>query len=218
MEDRVSEIKPIPTGYAGCRFRSRLEARYAVWFDSLGIKWLYEPEGYTVGPAGRQTRYLPDFYLPELALWVEVKGHEAALDLTVLVDAAHPEWGLPLAIDQPDREWPLSKLRLLLLGPIPDVPLFQTALVAVDRRIVAAQKFTPLCAPAPDHSVDHEHRFTGVLAPIRIEWGQTKKAYEPPAIDLLGSWGSGFPCWQIERAYRAARSARFEHGESGAPR
>lgn len=38
-------IKPIETRYAGCRFRSRLEARWAVFFDALKIEWEYEPEG-----------------------------------------------------------------------------------------------------------------------------------------------------------------------------
>lgn len=57
----MDEIKPIETRYKGHRFRSRLEARWAVFFDSLGIKWEYEPEGFEL-PDG--TLYLPDFYLP----------------------------------------------------------------------------------------------------------------------------------------------------------
>lgn len=32
-------IKPIETKYKGYRFRSRLEARWAVFFDALGISW-----------------------------------------------------------------------------------------------------------------------------------------------------------------------------------
>ncbi len=35
-------IKAIETVYKGYRFRSRLEARWAVFFDSLGIIWEYE--------------------------------------------------------------------------------------------------------------------------------------------------------------------------------
>mgnify|MGYP001012149479 CR=1 FL=1 len=63
-------IKPIETQYAGYRFRSRLEARYAVFFDALGAAWEYEPEGYDLGYAGL---YLPDFRLPRLGVHVEVK-------------------------------------------------------------------------------------------------------------------------------------------------
>lgn len=36
-------IKAIPTTYAGVNFRSRLEARWAAFFDLAGIKWDYEP-------------------------------------------------------------------------------------------------------------------------------------------------------------------------------
>lgn len=57
-------IQPIETLYEGVRFRSRLEARWAVFFDRLGIKWHYEHEGYET-PFGR---YLPDFWLPNVYL------------------------------------------------------------------------------------------------------------------------------------------------------
>jgi hypothetical protein len=53
------QAHPIETLYAGYRFRSRLEARWAVFFDTLGIRWEYEPEGFVLG--GRP--YLPDFLL-----------------------------------------------------------------------------------------------------------------------------------------------------------
>lgn len=68
------QIKAIETVYRGYRFRSRLEARWAVFFDTLHIDFDYEPEGYDLAEAGY---YLPDFYLPDLRLWVEVKPHEA---------------------------------------------------------------------------------------------------------------------------------------------
>lgn len=64
-------IEAIPTTYAGITFRSRLEARYAFIFDSLGILWQYEPQPpFNLGAAGW---YLPDFYLPDLAMYVEIK-------------------------------------------------------------------------------------------------------------------------------------------------
>jgi hypothetical protein len=102
------------TRYRGCRFRSRIEARWAVFFDTLGIKWWYEPEGFSLRfdyeayaadmvafhkilyqeagayekrlraeeelarkfrhLDGKEYSYLPDFYLPELNYWIEVKG------------------------------------------------------------------------------------------------------------------------------------------------
>src|SRR5690625_7748698 len=66
-----NSIKPIETRYKGYRFRSRLEARWAVFFDALGIEWQYEPEGYVLEDG---TWYLPDFWLPETKCWFEVKG------------------------------------------------------------------------------------------------------------------------------------------------
>jgi hypothetical protein len=36
-------INSIPTLYAGVRFRSRLEARWAAFFDVIGWEWNYEP-------------------------------------------------------------------------------------------------------------------------------------------------------------------------------
>lgn len=61
---------PIETHYKGYKFRSRLEARYAVFFDAMREEWEYEPQGYSL-PSGF---YLPDFFLPRLKLFVEVKG------------------------------------------------------------------------------------------------------------------------------------------------
>jgi hypothetical protein len=73
-----------------------------VFFDTLGIKWWYEPEGFSLRfdyedfafywdmtedellqagvPQtfkhldGKEYAYLPDFYLPELDYWLEIKG------------------------------------------------------------------------------------------------------------------------------------------------
>lgn len=64
-------MKAIETTYKGYRFRSRTEARWAVYFDALGVNWEYEKEGFVM-PDG--TWYLPDFYLPDHKAWVEVKG------------------------------------------------------------------------------------------------------------------------------------------------
>jgi hypothetical protein len=67
------DIKAIETLYKGYRFRSRLEARWAVFFDSLAWNWSYELEGYKFADG---TCYLPDFYLPDLEIFVEIKGQE----------------------------------------------------------------------------------------------------------------------------------------------
>lgn len=64
------DIKPIETHYKGHRFRSRLEARWAVFFNALGLPFQYEVEGYQLPIGGR---YLPDFYLPTEGCYVEIK-------------------------------------------------------------------------------------------------------------------------------------------------
>ena len=81
-------IKPISTYYDGFYFRSRLEARWAVFFNACGVKYEYEPEGYDLGDG---IWYLPDFllhdvtfnhagYLSHQDLYVEVKGVMSAED------------------------------------------------------------------------------------------------------------------------------------------
>ena len=64
------DIKPIETIYNGYRFRSRLEARWAVFFDAAGIEYQYEIEGYKLSNG---KWYLPDFYLPKFDAFVEIK-------------------------------------------------------------------------------------------------------------------------------------------------
>ena len=64
------DIKPIETKYNGFRFRSRLEARWAVFFDMLGLKYEYEIEGFEMN----RVRYLTDFYIPSLDRWFEIKA------------------------------------------------------------------------------------------------------------------------------------------------
>lgn len=70
----MTAIVPIQTKYKGYNFRSRLEARWAVYFDAMGWKWEYEKEGYDLG--GDLGYYLPDFWLETVGMWVEVKPKE----------------------------------------------------------------------------------------------------------------------------------------------
>jgi hypothetical protein len=109
-DDLLQTLKPIETRYNGYRFRSRIEARWAVLFDALGVKYEYEKEGFELicGP------YLPDFWLPypdELNFsgypnaghWLEVKGIEPNQDeisklLHLSLATNHTGnlvWGLP---------------------------------------------------------------------------------------------------------------------------
>lgn len=66
----MKKMKPIQTEYKGYLFRSRLEARWAVFFDACGVEWEYEPEGIVLSDG---TEYLPDFYLIDFHCYFEVK-------------------------------------------------------------------------------------------------------------------------------------------------
>ena len=61
------EVASIPTVYAGIQFRSRLEARWAAFFDAMGWRWSYEPID--------RDGWIPDFNatINGIARLVEVK-------------------------------------------------------------------------------------------------------------------------------------------------
>jgi hypothetical protein len=62
--------KAHPTFYGDVQFRSRLEARWAAWFDIAGWRWEYEPSD--------DKGWVPDFVLPASGIAVEVKPIEWA--------------------------------------------------------------------------------------------------------------------------------------------
>ncbi|MEV6105735.1 hypothetical protein AB0M28_13610 [Streptomyces sp. NPDC051940] len=190
-----TKIQPIETRYAGHCFRSRLEARWAVFFDALDVRWEYEPQGYLLGPS--KIPYLPDFWLPDLDTWAEVKGGEEDLNLELL-HAAVLAGGLPTA------------LGLLLLGTVPNPPAGHLTahwmLCNFDEQVV----------PQPFGFSDAgEYRNAGT------DWisGAWPGEWESPDL-LEATTQSGPGCdyadtgVPVGAAYRAARSARFEHGET----
>lgn len=76
-------IKAIPTTYNGQRFRSRLEARWAAFFDLCSWRWSYEPQDFH--------GYIPDFALHfRTPILVEVKPvtwDESEAEEQILADA-----------------------------------------------------------------------------------------------------------------------------------
>jgi hypothetical protein len=207
----MTDLKAIETRYAGCRFRSRLEARWAVFFDTLRISWEYEPQGYEIESLrdGTTRRYLPDFYLPTLKHYVEVKGSDD------LADQNYRDM-LSSAIDNQDV--PLQAI--LLLGPVPNV---ENISVVLHARL---------------------HRHNGLIQCDSVAFSRVT---EGPLTIYYGSGGwltrvnaPGWPngaTWNARRlrvedpdenprllrqstsdAYLAARSARFEHGETPTPK
>lgn len=204
-------INAIETSYAGCRFRSRLEARWALFLDILGLKWEYEPQGYRVGPD--QRLYLPDFYLPGLGTWVEVKGDGNALDLGLICDAVNPKAGLP-------RANPYHETAVLVLGPIPKPDAAYLHWVVsrsgyCEHFCVCQEPhysqvmFWPCDLPT---DLANQAREIGVGAELH-QCGRS--VLKPHVDDLVQARPDNRqrPHPAVLDAYQAARSARFEHGE-----
>lgn len=117
MSDGFSpEIAAIPTVYNGTEFRSRAEARWAIFFDVLGVPWEYEPRGYKLADG---TNYLPDFWLPDQRVFWEVKGvrdtgHEKALALAdvtlcaVFIAVSDPRPGHEAEVFYPDNGYDIA--------------------------------------------------------------------------------------------------------------
>ena len=93
-------IPPIETTWNGRRYRSRTEARWAVLLTVSGVEFEYEKEGYRL-PSGW---YLPDFWLKEQGVWLEIKGidptpKELALAAELRSATGRPIW---IAVGMPD--------------------------------------------------------------------------------------------------------------------
>ena len=69
----AENIKAKPTEYSGVIFRSKLEAKWAMYFDLLGIEWIYEPDSFILESGDV---YCPDFYLEGLEVFCEVKPYQ----------------------------------------------------------------------------------------------------------------------------------------------
>lgn len=246
-------IQAIQTRYAGCHFRSRLEARWAVFFNKLGISWKYEPEGFVVRGSyegDRDIPYLPDFYLPGSKTWVEVKGSEESFQQQGETYANAIDWGG----DIPDVEDSHGTGRgLLVLGPIPPdynpdqvYPLHWVlqhhkgiyanwATFGIDgvqyicsNDMVSSAPELPVMWTPEGPSDRIKWTSTSYLhwPSLAISWDTTrddgvsnewlrtpakKKNQVSPGV-ILPSRSAGV----VHDAYTAARSARFEHGQSGA--
>jgi hypothetical protein len=212
-------IKPIETRYAGHRFRSRLEARWAVFFDALGIAWEYEPQGYMItSPDGQQTRaYLPDFRLPGLDVWAEVKGDPAGVDWALwgcAVDAASMS-GLPdshrahSGLERPGSA-------ILVLGSIPPVsrrawlhPLVVNHKGVYIEQVAFGVSPTTFGLDVRVMRGVFDATWDGLDGQVVWAGGPADHSGEPSS----GTFKEPMPA-VVAAAYDAARTARFEHGEA----
>lgn len=66
----------IKTEYRGATYRSQTEAKWAVFFDTLGVEFLYEPETITLSSGAK---YIHDFYIKDFDAYFEVKPSDEAI-------------------------------------------------------------------------------------------------------------------------------------------
>jgi hypothetical protein len=171
----------ISTQYKGYKFRSRLEARWAVFFDALDVKYVYEKEGFDLGELGR---YLPDFWLPHVTLrsnltpglWAEVKPAYPDKTEESKYHAMAEMTGSPL---------------VLLCGEEVKNASFFEFTGSWDTEMVFLQ--------CTDRRCGH----------IRVEYG-LESTYQVCSKCNNTATSS---TQALDRAIKAARSARFEHGE-----
>ena len=192
-------IKAIETRYKSYRFRSRLEARWAVFFDALGIEWEYEPEGLEF-PDG--TRYLPDFWLPKIKALVEIK---------------------PKPDDFNGQPWPVEGSKeaaaMSFLGRVENAHL--PALFILFGTPGEAEPYEASSSYAGCTSGDSPYFFCECheCGSIGIQFdGRSARNRHELWCSVRGSdhdKNYNINSDRILSAYAAARGARFEHGENG---
>jgi hypothetical protein len=236
----VADIKAIETHYRGHRFRSRLEARWAVFFDAAGIPWEYEPQGYVVDGVP----YLPDFLLykeTDRAMWFEVKGvfptsaeveKAAGLAagtgiLTVLYFAGVEPPGVGLsriteatfmepAPSGPTWEWDDREGWIQLPWDF-DAPMaWSVGLSPTGFYLHPGGKYPAKGRLRSTHIWWTDCPYCGhVLMKLhgQVGWCPVFDGDAVPPEPIYPRWGHESD--RLKAAYRAARSARFEHGEQG---
>jgi hypothetical protein len=103
--------KPV---YQGIRMRSSYELAFAQACDAAGILWQYEPKRFDLG----RWSYTPDFYLPTLGIFVEIKGYfsEESQEKIKLFRERHPEFPLVVVLKQTLRQFAIGMKSPMSLG------------------------------------------------------------------------------------------------------
>jgi hypothetical protein len=113
----LTGLKAIETEYNGYRFRSRTEARWAVFFDHIGRSYEYEPQGFVL-PSGK--KYLPDFKFSirskSIQYFFEVKP--------TTVTTAELETARELALSMPAAGPPRAETKIYGVNPEVDQRFF----------------------------------------------------------------------------------------------
>jgi len=214
-------IRAIDTSYNGYWFRSRLEARWAVFLDSAKIEYKYEYQGYKSG----KYRYLPDFRLPTfqgLEQYWEVKPkwpteEEIEKAIMLCIGLQRPVCFLVgdvwMGQYEVIRYMPLNATFLSGYGTEPLMDDDYIHWRGSDQAIV----FRPLASGKTFISdiADLKRGFACALT----RFVQCKECGEfrfyQGKCARCGFWSFHLDSPALQSAFTAARSARFEHGERG---
>lgn len=189
----MNTIQAIETEYRGYRFRSRLEARWAVFFSTLGVPYEYEPEGFELGNG---VRYLPDFWLPTWDAWVEVKPNMDACDTGRAMDRLSK-----LAENT-------GKLGLLLIGEV--WPGTTDILLARPKGYWEGTSYTRISQCSLCDGICLEKTFFDGKADGTDDLGFCNVG--PHTCEYSDIWPTNHAT-TVMAAYKAARQARFEFGQ-----
>lgn len=226
----TSGLKAIQTEFRGVLYRSRIEARWAVAYTVLGVPFEYEKEGYDLGEAGF---YLPDFWLPQQKCWVEIKGQKPTADeearcYALARASGHPVILFPCTIPAIDDEMNLRCPSdgcdgAYLFRPDGGWDNLYRWCVCTTCGVVGIT-FDGRSDRLPckrcyhcDHLMRSDDYRYPVIADGRCPTHGDARDDGCP-LSKHGDKGYTPGHTKIARAFDAARSARFEHGESGAPK
>ena len=196
-------LKAIETRYKGFRFRSRLEARHAVFLDVLGVPWEYELEGYDLGKSGR---YLPDFWLPTFQAFVEIKPDYDQPAISKLGDLVE------------QHNHCIGHLFYGSFGTLnPRIHSVCTDLGDSSGGMGYFDTFWAICKNCKRPYIDFDTNHTLFLdTSFSDEYSPCPCGNPIPSVDWEAVRQGGNPTpVELQNAYAAARSARFEHGEHG---
>lgn len=227
-------IQAIETYYNGYRFRSRLEARWAVFFDTMGIEWRYETEGYILEPisfpgisafmerhkgqgdpatlrriatriekdSASTICYLPDFWLPSFQMYVEVKGDLTMESIDKVFRLSNQAGVGILLLQEPEKVF-------TVLGPNND----SHSDIIGDVNSTSFRR-CPICkgwALRAEPCDCVECRKQGLVSYYCLNCAaQGKKNLR---VKRSMEW-EPIGQTEVDKAIIAARSARFEHGET----
>lgn len=196
--------KAIDTVYQGDKFRSRVEAKWAVFYHTLGIAYEYEKEGYIL-PNG--TRYLCDFWLPELDCWVEIKGEKPTKEEEAKAEGLVEATGKDVYI---------------FFGPIPFVEedtCFLKCGVSGSSYAFSFHSEPNDDKPFICHGCDVDYWWCECpeCGNLGIEYsGRVERIRHKTGCTIANDHKTyAYATPRLVAAYTAARQARFEYGEKG---